>query len=68
MGRVITIKQAINEAHHEEFERDKSVIIMGCDVGIRGNPFGVTAGLYEKFGADRSFIHRLDHYPHGSDC
>ena len=29
------------------------MIIMGCDVGIRGNPFSVTAGLYEKFGADR---------------
>jgi len=53
MGRVITIKQAINEAHHEEFERDNSVIIMGCDVGVRGNPFGVTAGLYEKYGAER---------------
>lgn len=52
-SRTITIKQAINEAHHEEFARDDSVIIMGCDVGIRGNPFGVTAGLYDAFGADR---------------
>ncbi len=53
MNKTITVKKAINEALHEEFERDPSVIIMGCDVGIRGNPFGVTAGLYEKFGADR---------------
>lgn len=53
MSRVITIKKAINEALHEEFERDPSVIIMGCDVGIRGNPFGLTSGLFEKFGADR---------------
>lgn len=53
MSRVITIKKAINEALHEEFERDASVIIMGCDVGIRGNPFGLTIGLFEKFGADR---------------
>ena len=53
MNRVITIKKAINEALHEEFERDPSVIIMGCDVGIRGNPFGLTSGLFEKFGADR---------------
>jgi pyruvate dehydrogenase E1 component beta subunit len=53
MSKTITVKKAINEALHEEFERDPSVIIMGCDIGIRGNPFGVTAGLYEKFGADR---------------
>ena len=37
----------------EEFERDPRVIILGCDVGIRGNPFGLTTGLYEKFGSDR---------------
>ncbi len=53
MSRTITIKQALNEAHMEEFERDPRIIIMGCDVGIRGNPFGLTKGLYEKFGADR---------------
>jgi pyruvate/2-oxoglutarate/acetoin dehydrogenase E1 component len=52
MSRIITIKQALNEAHMEEFERDPSVIL-GCDVGIRGNPFGLTNGLYEKFGSDR---------------
>jgi pyruvate dehydrogenase E1 component beta subunit len=33
--------------------RDETVIIMGCDVAIRGNPFGVTKGLYEEFGPDR---------------
>lgn len=53
MSRIITIKQALNEAHHEEFERDPSVIIMGCDVGIRGNPFGLTKGLYDRFGGER---------------
>jgi pyruvate/2-oxoglutarate/acetoin dehydrogenase E1 component len=53
MSRIITIKQALNEAHMEEFERDPSVVILGCDVGIRGNPFGLTNGLYEKFGSDR---------------
>ncbi|MDP2966245.1 MAG: alpha-ketoacid dehydrogenase subunit beta [Pelolinea sp.] len=53
MSRTITIKQALNEAHLEEFERDPSVIIMGCDVGIRGNPFGLTNGLYERFGSER---------------
>ncbi len=53
MGRVITVKQALNEAMHEEMRRDETVIVMGCDVGIRGNAFGVTRGLYEEFGAER---------------
>jgi len=53
MSRTITIKQALNEAHHEEFERDPNVVILGCDVGIRGNPFGLTKGLYERFGNER---------------
>ena len=53
MSKTITVKKAINEALHEEFERDPSVIVMGCDVGVRGGTFGVTAGLYDKFGAER---------------
>jgi pyruvate/2-oxoglutarate/acetoin dehydrogenase E1 component len=53
MTKTLTVKQAINEALREEMRRDETVIIMGCDVGIRGNPFGVTAGLYEEFGAER---------------
>ncbi len=53
MTRVMTIKQALNEALYEEMQRDETVIIMGCDVAIRGNPFGVTKGLYEEFGPER---------------
>jgi pyruvate dehydrogenase E1 component beta subunit len=49
----MTIKQALNEALHEEMQRDETIIIMGCDVAIRGNPFGVTRGLYEEFGPER---------------
>jgi len=52
-SRVITIKQAINETLREEMRRDPTIILLGCDVGIRGNPFGVTKGLYEEFGAGR---------------
>ena len=51
--RRITIKQAINETLFEEMRRDPTIVILGCDVGIRGNPFGVTKGLYEEFGAGR---------------
>lgn len=53
MSRVISIKQALNEAMREEMHRDKTVIILGCDVGVRGNPFGVTKGLFAEFGPAR---------------
>jgi pyruvate dehydrogenase E1 component beta subunit len=53
MTKTLTIKQALREAHMEEFARDETVIIMGCDVGVRGNPFGVTLGLYDAFGPER---------------
>ena len=53
MTKILTVKQAINEALREEMARDETIIIMGCDVGIRGNPFGITAGLYAEFGPER---------------
>ena len=53
MTKVMTIKQTLNEALREEMQRDETVIIMGCDVAIRGNPFGITAGLLEEFGPER---------------
>ena len=51
--RRLTVKRAINETLREEMQRDPTVIILGCDVGVRGNPFGVTKGLFEEFGAAR---------------
>jgi pyruvate dehydrogenase E1 component beta subunit len=51
--RRLTVKRALNETLREEMQRDPTVIILGCDVGIRGNPFGVTKGLYDEFGAGR---------------
>lgn len=48
-----TVREALNEALDEEMARDKNVIIMGCDVGLKGNPFGVTLGLAAKYGLDR---------------
>jgi pyruvate dehydrogenase E1 component beta subunit len=47
------VKRAINETLREEMRRDERVVVLGCDVGIRGNPFGVTKGLIEEFGASR---------------
>lgn len=49
----VTYIQAINDAIHEEMERDPSVIILGEDVGIYGGVFKATYGLLEKFGEER---------------
>ena len=49
----INVRQALNDAIREEMERDQTVIIMGCDVGIRGGPFGITLDLLKQFGKDR---------------
>ena len=45
--------QAINDALRLEMERDPNVYIVGEDVGAFGGCFGVTAGLFEKFGEKR---------------
>ncbi|MCG8562678.1 MAG: alpha-ketoacid dehydrogenase subunit beta [Hyphomicrobiales bacterium] len=60
MARVITMREAINEALDQEMTRDPSVIVMGEDiVGGTGSPgeddawggvLGVTKGLYAKHG------------------
>jgi pyruvate dehydrogenase E1 component beta subunit len=51
--RVGTIREAINEALHEEMQRDPKIFIMGEDIGVAGGIFKVTAGLRDKFGAER---------------
>lgn len=49
----ITVRQAINDALREEMQKDPTVIILGCDVGHREGPFGVTKGLMKEFGSKR---------------
>lgn len=49
----MTVREALNLAMDQEMARDERVIIMGCDVGVKGNPFGVTLGLANKYGLDR---------------
>jgi pyruvate dehydrogenase E1 component beta subunit len=45
--------EAVNDALHTELARDDSVMVMGEDVGRAGGVFRATAGLRERFGADR---------------
>jgi pyruvate dehydrogenase E1 component beta subunit len=45
--------EALNEAIHEEMERDKSVLVVGEDIGAHGGLFRVTAGLLDRFGGRR---------------
>jgi pyruvate dehydrogenase E1 component beta subunit len=48
-----TLVEAVNECFHVELERDESVLVMGEDVGRAGGVFRATAGLRDRFGADR---------------
>lgn len=49
----ITCRDALNQAMHEEMERDPSVFILGEDVGLYEGSFKVTRGLLAKFGEKR---------------
>jgi len=51
--RKISVSHAIREGMHEEMLRDKSVIMLGEDVGKMGNVFGITQGFIEEFGENR---------------
>lgn len=53
MSKSISISKAIGEALHEEMLRDEKMIIMGEDMGVMGNVFGITNGFRDEFGADR---------------
>jgi pyruvate/2-oxoglutarate/acetoin dehydrogenase E1 component len=48
-----TLLEAINDALHVEMARDDSVMVLGEDVGRIGGVFRATAGLRDRFGADR---------------
>jgi len=52
MAKVALI-EAITMAMAWEMEHDDSVMVLGEDVGVNGGVFRATAGLQEKFGADR---------------
>ncbi|MGK0186712.1 MAG: pyruvate dehydrogenase E1 component beta subunit [Verrucomicrobiales bacterium] len=51
--RVITYREAINEALAEEIERDENVYIIGEEVAQYNGAYKVTRGLWERFGDKR---------------
>lgn len=51
--RNITYCEALREALLNEMNRDEKVFLVGEDISVLGNVFGVTKGLLEKFGRKR---------------
>ena len=51
----ITLAEAVTQALAYELAHDDSVVIFGEDVGKNGGVFRATAGLQERFGANRVF-------------
>ncbi|HHU32112.1 MAG: alpha-ketoacid dehydrogenase subunit beta [Zhaonellaceae bacterium] len=49
MSRIISYGKAINEALHQEMERDDSVFILGEDVAKMGGDFGITQGIWHRW-------------------
>jgi len=49
----LTCRDALNQAMHEEMERDPAVFILGEDVGLYEGSFKVTRGLLARFGEKR---------------
>ena len=46
----LTMSEAINRAIAEAFERDEPIMHLGQDIGPYGGTFGVTRGLWDRFG------------------
>jgi len=50
---IVTIGQAVSAAQAEELKRDKTVFVMGEDVGLYGGAYQATRGLLTEFGTER---------------
>lgn len=51
--RILSMVEAIREAIDQEMTRDRSVFVIGEDVGRIGGIFACTRGLIDKYGSDR---------------
>lgn len=49
MSRKLSYGKALNEAMHQEMERDPDVFVLGEDVAIMGGDLGITKGIYQKW-------------------
>ena len=56
----MTLRPAPPQHATWELEHDKSVLVLGEDVGVNGGVFRATAGLQQRFGADRILDTPLD--------
>jgi 2-oxoisovalerate dehydrogenase E1 component len=59
-GEPLTLVLAINAALSDALDRDRSVLLFGEDVAVKGGVYGVTRGLQKRFGAGRVFDTLLD--------
>jgi pyruvate dehydrogenase E1 component beta subunit len=51
--RELTLSEALREAIEQEMTTDDRVVLIGEDVGRFNGAFGVSAGLFDKFGPNR---------------
>lgn len=51
--RKLSFGKAINEALDQEMGRDSKIFVIGEDVAQMGGDFGITQGLWEKYGEKR---------------
>ncbi|SDD34777.1 alpha-ketoacid dehydrogenase subunit beta [Aquimonas voraii] len=59
-SQAITLIEAITQALAYEIQHDPSVLVLGEDVGVNGGVFRATAGLQQRFGADKVLDTPLD--------
>ena len=50
---VLNLVETIRSTLEQEMRRDKSIVLLGEDVGKNGGVFRVTEGLFQKFGPER---------------
>ena len=59
-ARPVTLIEAVTQALAWELAHDDSVVVLGEDVGVNGGVFRATAGLQQRFGAERVLDTPLD--------
>ena len=53
--QIMTMVQALTDAHDIKLAEDPNVVVYGEDVGVEGGVFRVTSGLQAKYGETRVF-------------